>query len=411
MSGLCQRLSLAAVTLVSSGAAENLQAQQSSWQVDTSFLSYVETDDRVSVSKALANLTRANDNASVNVSLVHDTMSGASPTGAIRSSDSAVTYTSASGGSSPGGSDGGDYSKSSFEDTRIQAGLALEQKYNSDLTFSYGGAVSQESDYESFGANLGIAKESSSRLITYNAGLAYTSDTIYRSDTDGTPEPLSNIQFDSTSTKGQRTTVDILLGVTRVLNKQTLAQFNVSASQSNGYHSDPYKIISAADEEDRIMANFHDSRPRSRLRTSAYAQIVHALSDSKHTLRVSYRLYRDDFDIVSHTVNFRYRHQLTRRQYLEPHLRFYRQSDAYFYRRKLDVDEGLNPVIPDSGFASADYRLDAMSSATIGMKYGIFFGKQAELRFRAEYLDQAFSTADYDSNIAVILQTSFKYNF
>ena len=196
-----------------------------------------------------------------------------------------------------------------------------------------------------------------------------------------------------------------------MLNKQTLAQFNVYASQSNGYHSDPYKIISAADDEDRIIANFHDSRPGSRLRTSAYAQIVHALNDSKHTLRVSYRLYRDDFDIVSHTVNFRYRHQLTRRQYLEPHLRFYRQSDAYFYRRKLDVDDGLNPVIPDSGFASADYRLDAMSSATIGMKYGIFFGKQAELRFRAEYLDQTFSTADYDSNIAVILQTSFKYNF
>ena len=103
MSGLCQRLSLAAVTLVSSGAAENLQAQQSPWQIDTSYLSYVETDDRVSVSKALANLTRANENTSVNFSLVHDTMSGASPTGAIRSSDSAVTYTSASGGSSPGG--------------------------------------------------------------------------------------------------------------------------------------------------------------------------------------------------------------------------------------------------------------------------------------------------------------------
>ena len=411
MSELCRRLSLAAVTLVSSGAAQNLQAQQSPWQVDTSFLSYVETDDRVSVSKALANLTRTSDNTSVNVSLIHDTMSGASPTGAIRSSDSAVTYTSASGGSDSSGTDDGDYSKSRFEDTRIQAGLALEQDYNSDLTFSYGGAVSQESDYESFGANLGIAKESTSRLTTYNAGLAFTSDKIYRSDTGGTPEPLSNIQFDSTSAERQRTTVDIIAGVTRVLNKQTLAQFNVSVSQSNGYHSDPYKIISAADDEDRIMANFHDSRPESRLRTSAYAQIIHALRDSKNTLRASYRLYRDDWEVVSHTVDFRYRHQLTSRQYLEPHLRYYRQSDASFYQRKLDVDEGFNPVMPDSGFASADYRLDAMSSATIGMKYGVFLTKQAEIRFRAEYLDQSFSTADYNSNTAVILQTSFKYKF
>ncbi len=411
MSELRQKLSMAALALVSAGSADVTQAEQSPWELDTSYLSYIEADDRVSVSKTLANLTRKQENGSVSVNLVHDTMSGASPTGAIKSSDPAVTFTSASGGGGFNADTGGDYSKSYFEDTRVQAGVGLERLHRSDLTVNLGGAVSQESDYDSLGVDLGVAKESDNRLTTYSTGLAFTSDTIYRSDTGGTPEPLSNIQFDRPYTEGLRTTVSTMLGLTRVLNKQTLAQFNVSVSSSNGYHSDPYKIISAADEQDRIVANFHDSRPESRLRTTAYAQIVHELDGSKNTLRASYRLYRDDWGVGSHTGVFRYRHQLTSKQYLEPHVRVYWQNEADFYQRKLDVDEGLNPVLPDSGFASSDYRLDSMRSVTVGMKYGLSLSRQTQLRFRAEYLDQSFSTADYDSNSAVILQTSFKYQF
>ena len=411
MGELRQKLSLAALALVSAGGPDVVRAEQSPWELDTSFLSYVEADDRVSVSKTLANLTRLQENGSVSVNLVHDTMSGASPTGAIRSSESAVTFTSASGGGEVNTDSGGDYSKGYFEDTRVQAGLAVQRDYRSDLAFNFGGTVSQESDYDSYGVDIGVTKESRNRLTTYTAGLAYTTDSIYRSDTGGTPEPLSNIRLDRPFTEGTRTTVNTLLGVTRVLNKRTLAQFNVSVGLSNGYHSDPYKIISAADEENRIVANFHDSRPESRIRTTAYAQLVHELTGSKNTMRVSYRLYRDDWGVASHTGVFRYRHQLTDKQYLEPHVRVYWQNEADFYQRKLNVDEGLNPILPESGFVSSDYRLDSMSSVTFGMKYGVSLTNNTQLRFRAEYLNQSFSSAEYDSNSAVIIQTSFRYGF
>ncbi len=410
MQRLQHKLGLAVCTLL---AASNSDAQStdSPWQVDTSYLSYVEADERVSVSKTLASLSRQNDRGSMTVNLVHDTMSGASPTGAIRSSNSAVTYTSASGGNGFSADNSGDYSKSAFEDTRIQAGLTLEREHSRGLTFSYGGAVSRESDYDSLGGSIGAVKESSDKLTTYNAGLAMTFDTIYRSDTGGTPEPLGNLQQELPYSEGSRDTTDFLLGVTRVLNRQTLAQFNVSFGLSDGYHSDPYKIISAADEEDRIIANFHDSRPNSRLRTSVFAKVVHQLSDSEHSVHLSYRLYQDDWGIQSHTADLRYRHQLTSRQYLEPHVRLYRQTQADFYSRKLSVDEGLNPIMPEDGYASADYRLDAMTSATLGIKYGVALTSNMDLRLRAEYLDQAFSTADYEKNSAVVFQTSLKYRF
>jgi len=278
MSELCQKLGMAALALVSTGGMDSARAEIDPWEIDTSHLSYVEADDRVSVSKTLASLSRESENGSVTVSLVHDTMSGASPTGAIRSSDSAVTYTGASGGRGFSADNNGDYSKSYFDDERVQAGFAVERDYLSDLSFNFGAVVSQESDYESFGANMGAAKESSDRLTTYTLGFAHTSDAIYRSDTGGTPEPLSNIQSDRSFTEGARVTASALLGLTRVLNKQTLAQFNVSVSSSNGYHSDPYKIISAANDQDRIMANFHDSRPDSRLRTTVSTERSNILS-------------------------------------------------------------------------------------------------------------------------------------
>lgn len=381
------------------------------WEVDTSYLSYRESGERVLVSKTMANLTRRRDNGSVTVNLIHDTMSGASPTGAVRSSDSVATFTTASGagGFSAGGAS--DYSLSTFEDTRVQAGLGIEQELSRLVSISYGGSISQESDYDSLGANVDLSRESNDRLTTYNLGLGYTTDSIYRSDTGDTPEPLGNIDQYSPYTKGARNTVDGQIGVSHILNKRTIAQLNLSVSASEGYHSDPYKIISAVDDSDRILANFHDSRPNARLRTSVYGKLVHQLKGTAHSVHVSYRIYQDDWGIQSQTADFRFHHTLSESQYLEPHMRFYRQSEADFYRSSLGVDSGLNPVLPDDGFASADYRLDAMSSSTLGIKYGLKLTAQTDFRIRAEYLNQQFATAAYSRNTATILQTSFRIRF
>lgn len=378
------------------------------WEVDTSYLSYREADQRVSVGKAVATLVRETEAGSITISAVHDTMSGASPTGALQSDSPASTVTTVSGGNS---SNSLDYSTSEFSDTRRQLGLGIEQALSPDYTLTYGGVISDESDYESLGANISLARESADRLSTITGGIGWIDDSIYRSDTGGTPEPLGNVQQPRPFSKGGRKTLDALVGLSRVLNRLTVVQLNLSLSASDGYHSDPYKIISAADANERIIANFHDSRPDSRLRGSVFGKLVHQLRDSLHSVHLSYRLYQDDWGISSHTGDLRYRHRLNRQQYLEPHLRLYRQSAADFYQRSLSVDAGSNPVMPADSLASADYRLDALSSTTVGLKYGIRFTPDAELRLRAEYLDQRFSTAVFDRNSALILQASFSLSF
>ncbi len=407
MSGLTSKLALATLTLV----ATNAQAQDAEWDVDTTYLSYVEADDRVSVAKTMANLTRQEDGRKIIVNLVHDTMSGASPTGAVRSNNSAVTFTGVSGGSGFSAGNGSDYSLSTFEDTRIQAGANLSQQTSRTTTLDYGAVVSKESDYDSFGANVGFTRERADKLASLTMGLAATFDSIYQSDSGATPQALGDVSQSQSFGKGQRNTIDGLVGGTRVLNKQTIAQVNVSLSLSEGYHSDPYKIISATTDNNQIIANFHDSRPSSRVRTSLFGKVVHQLGDTPHSIHVGYRVYNDDWGINSHTADFRYHRQLTKKQYLQPHVRVYRQSQADFYYRRFYVDDALNPILPSDGIASSDYRLDAMTSVTLGMKYGIALTKNTDIRVRAEYLAQTFDNDDYGGNDALVFQTSFKYKF
>jgi len=407
MSKLSNQLALASLALVSAHA----QSEDTDWEVDTSYLSYVESDDRVSVAKTMANLTREQEGQKLVVNLVHDTMSGASPTGAVRNGGGAVTFTGVSGGSGFSAGTGADYSLSTFEDTRIQAGFDFARQTDRTLNINYGAVVSQESDYDSVGASVGVTRERADKLGSLNAGLSATFDTIYQSESGATPQPLGEVGLSQSFGKGERNTLEALVGGTRVLNKKTIAQLNVSVALSNGYHSDPYKIVSAADRNNQVVANFHDSRPETRVRTSLFGKVVRQVGDTPHSVNASYRIYYDDWGINSHTADFRYHRQITKRQYLEPHVRVYRQSQAHFYYRRLYVDDALNPILPSDGLASSDYRLDAMTSMTVGIKYGISLTPKAELRLRAEYLGQAFDNDDYGKNNALIFQTSFRYRF
>ena len=402
MSTLRNRLALATCTLLAQGA----HGQEGDWTVDSTYLSYEEADDRVSVDKLLIDLERTLVDGSVAINAVYDTMSGASPSGAIRGTDGSVTLTSASGGS---GGEG--YALSEFSDRRAQLGVDREQTIRPLLSLSYGAVVSSEDDFDSIGGTLGIERESSDRMRTYSAGVALTSDTIFRSSTGDTPVPLGDASVLEAFGEGSRNTYDGMLGVTRVVNRDTIAQLNLSISYSEGYHSDPYKIISAAGDDDRIVANFHDSRPDSRLRTSLYGTLKHNLRKYGYSLTLAWRLYRDDWGIGSATAELRYHHALTRRQSLEPLVRVYRQSAADFHVRKLDIDATRQPLLPADGLASADSRLDDMTSLTIGLKYGFDITEQLDVRIRAAVLDQRFESAEFERNRAAIVNTSLRYRF
>jgi hypothetical protein len=99
-------------------------------------------------------------------------------------------------------------------------------------------------------------------------------------------------------------------------------------------------------------------------------------------LDASYRFMTDDWGIDSHTADLRYRWSIGDYNYLEPHVRFYTQSHADFYRIRL-IDGSPLP-----SYASADYRLGEFDAITVGLKYGWTLVSGNEMSARIEYYMQ-----------------------
>jgi hypothetical protein len=116
-------------------------------------------------------------------------------------------------------------------------------------------------------------------------------------------------------------------------------------------------------------------------------------------------------------VDLTYRWNFGNGKYLKPHLRYYDQSAADFYRRYL-VDGETLPT-----HASADYRLGDMQTATYGLTHGRIVGDGHELTLRLEYYVQTGEShpADAIGNLrnfdlfptvdAFILQVGYSFSF
>jgi hypothetical protein len=97
---------------------------------------------------------------------------------------------------------------------------------------------------------------------------------------------------------------------------------------------------------------------------------------------VGYRYSTDDWEVDSHTLESRLRLPFGRSSYLEPHVRYYQQTAASFYRYSLAND----PSLP--AFASADARLADMDAFTVGLKYGHVTAGGNEWNARLEFYRQ-----------------------
>jgi len=167
--------------------------------------------------------------------------------------------------------------------------------------------------------------------------------------------------------------IDVLLGVTQVINRHTLVQFNYSLSQSDGYLTDPYKILSVVDPilGDPIAAppgaglNYlylYENRPDTRDKQGLFGLLKRDIGGD--VFDVSYRYMTDDWDIDSHTIDMHYRWNLDNGSYFQPHVRFYSQTAAGFYQT-VTFDGAPLP-----NFATADYRLSEFDAVTVGIKFG-----------------------------------------
>jgi hypothetical protein len=168
--------------------------------------------------------------------------------------------------------------------------------------------------------------------------------------------------------------VDVLFGVTQVVNRYTLMQLNYSHGFVRGYLTDPYKVVSVVDN---------------------------VTGEPALTPATTYGIYLNENRPDSRDTNsiyWKYRLELGGNFYIQPHYRYYTQTAADFYRHSLRDNE----TIP--GYVSADARLAEFDGKTVGIKIGVDYNNSTKFDVRFEKYTQTGNARPED---AVGIQTNY----
>jgi hypothetical protein len=416
--------SLAAATCALLGGNPAAAAEgdgEKRWKFDTAVL-YYDEGDRVTDASANLLAQRIFDRGRrLAIKFGVDSLTGASANGAVPAT-TPQTFTSPSGNGTYNADPGDTPLDDTFLDTRFSLGVNWGQPLGKRSTVDFGVSLSNEYDYFHSGVNAKLARDFNERNTTLNLGVAFAHDTI--DPVGGAPVPLAAMlpqgDLSNKESDDSKTVSDLVIGVTHVLGKRMIGQLNYSLSYSDGYLADPYKLLSVVDPvtgnpapgPGNLNLYLYEGRPDSRLKHSLFVQVKRQVR--RDIVDASYRFMTDDWGIDSHTLELRYRFRFER-FYLQPHLRYYTQSEADFYRTVLFAGD---PVPKE---ASADYRLGEFDGYTLGLKYGHPLGDGEEWGLRVEYYEQsgrappeasvgALQGFDLDTDLdAIIVQAGYRF--
>ncbi len=407
-----RKLALASATLLAHEAqAEQEETTQlyNKWDIDAGYLYYNEPD-YITVHTYMAMISgNLSDKDNIKLGLVFDTLTGATPTGALPNSES-VTVTGVSGGAGKASNSTG--GTAPFNDTRLAIDASWGHEWERLLRSKAGMAVSVEGDYTSIGGSLTLEKDSHDKTQTYSLGFGFSADKVGRSN-EQTPVPLTKSSEGAMLGSGHKNTFDTLFGITRVINKHTVGMLNFSYSHSLGYHTDPYKVVSIADANDIEISDgaVFENRPDSRERFITYAKIKHQVPSSGHHIGISYRFHTDSWKLNSHTIETSYSFPVMKKHTLEPFVRLYHQQAADFYSKKIPFIVDFDTSVSQISHASADVRLAEILSTTIGAKFKYTTSESGSIDFRLAYYLRDYSDAVINKDGALFLVVDLGKSF
>jgi hypothetical protein len=410
------RLQAAACMLLAAGMPAMAQSESNGkWQFVGSTLFYGE-QGRARVIEPTARITRIFPGGqSFSVGIGIDAITGASPSGAVPSNAIQTTTT-------PSGRvqtlPAGQVPKTPFKDHRGSLDLEWVRPLGL-LTATTGGHFSREKDYQSVGANEKFTIELMDRLTTFSVGGGINRDSVFPTTTgsgggfgneggddrengegrghghdqarvsglaDG--EPIGNSSTGANPAalppvtgRFSKGVENGMVGVSRIVTRRWMLALDGSRTIEHGYLNEPYKVVSVLDGSGSAVSLVRDNRPSRRTRTSVLASSVYHLTDD--VFYTSYRNYWDDWGVRSHTIDLKYRHELPEARFVQPHLRYYRQTGATFYSSGLAQGASL----PE--FVSSDGRLGPLQTMTFGATFGFHpRSYPGEFTIRAEYIKQ-----------------------
>ncbi len=370
-------------------------ARGGSWKLDSQVLYYSETDRVTAIEPVISARWERGDGQTLGLKLTVDSLTGASASGAMPSTRP-QTYTTPSGHGIYTVGAGKTPLDPSFLDTRWALDAAWETPLGQLWRATFGAHASIEYDYDSASLSAALARDFNQRNTTLSIGVSAGYDQIH--PVGGVPRPLASMSPEVPDDQAPlnrlgdaetKSVGDLLLGLTQVIDRRSLLQINYSLGMSDGYLTDPYKLVSIVEgasgaDSGEPVDQLYESRPDRRTKQSLYLAYKREVR-SQDVLDAVYRYLWDDWQVRSQTLELRYRRDLGRPGYLQPHVRYYTQSAADFYARFLEAGAPL------PSHASADYRLGELTDWTFGLKYGKPLAHEREWNLKLELYRQSVS--------------------
>jgi Protein of unknown function (DUF3570) len=345
------------------------------WLFDATHLEYSESGSRMNVRVNQASaVIPIGDAFQIKANGIQDVMSGASP------------QFNAPG---PDGKPQQVLTGASVRDRRNAGDIGVAATFgDNQMTLRQG--WSKENDYKSTWTSLEAQHDLNRRNTTLAAGLAFSDDGVSNHDT---PNDFRT-----------RIKRDVFVGLTQLIDERSLAQVSLEYSYSNGFLSDPYKLVFV--QSGGLLADARPDRRRQIAATAKYVAFIPAIDSALHATG---SLSSDNWGIHSGSLELQWKKELPAEWLVNAGVRYYGQSSADFYA----------PLFQDQpGDAhSSDYRLAGFGSiawlAGVSKQITPNFGVQlaAERSYRRVGLRWSGSGIDADnylwSMVLVTLEARF----
>jgi len=394
---LRRRLMAASCALLGASTARTQEAPGPGW-VDKllqwqfeSAVAYYHENGRVQAIEPVVNASRdLRNGGNLVLDATFDALSGSSPNGAL-TSRSPQTFASPSAKSLASArhlytaAPGQLPADPNYSDARFAVGGKWTLPLTRLTRTTVGSKFSYEDDFYSLSLSAALERDFHEKNTTVSIGVNDENDRIQ--PIGGTPVALSDYAAFAKTGNQSKNGAGILFGVTQVMTRHWLTELNLSADRFSGYLNDPYKITSVIDPIGGTTRYVYENRPDTRTRRSAYWE--NRVGGDRSSSTLSLRYVRDTWGSSSDTAQLRIRWwTASRDQYLEPTVRWYRQTAADFYKAWIPTTDSTN-----LSYISSDFRLGAFRAFTYGVKYGLSLGdrfgrERSEFTIRAEYYRQ-----------------------
>jgi hypothetical protein len=270
-----------------------------------------------------------------------------------------------------------------FTELRYEGGFAYSHAVTRTLRIGGITRYSVESDYNASY----LAARAELELFDRNTTVAVLEGRGFDTITNGVEQMQGEI---GTPRKEDKLRTGLTsVSVTQILTPALVGNVTYDFLDSHGYHANFYRRVQGAGFPAEERA------PRLRLRHAVYGGVRGFIEPTRSTLVAGYRLYVDDWGIVSHTPEVRVIQEIVEGLDVRGRFRYYRQGSAEFYQDTYTAAQVNDP----SAYITDDAKLSEHSTTT--------FGGQISLALGVFCVEGPWREARFDLVVERILQTTY----